>query len=1029
MTVPGNLSSPLLATAAADGAAAAGVATKSLRLAKGDQAHLSRTPSSAGNRKTFTLSFWIKRTIPVANFSPTTASVFGASAGGSSWFDVSFYTVDELQVITNAGLGDTGVRTQAVYRDFSSWYHFVVAVDTTNSTAADRIIIYVNGVRQAVNTPSGMPSQNSDTLVNGTNAHYFGRDGRSSSVRYGDNYFADIYMIDGSALEPTSFGAYDDNGVWQAATYSGTYGTNGFHLDFADSSDLGDDNSGNGNDFTPNNLSGTGVAASSAAVLNLPLNSTPFADSSASSATITNTGSISTTSAATNSFNISTVASLDGSSQRLTTNNNNISFQNNWTVDAYFIIDSGSTAFNALFNSGYGSQTSHYMYIGFDNSNKPYVETSSSGTRTTAADAINKNQWYHMRVIQKSGTITMYINGTSVLTKTAQTTDLSSQGSNTIGSFLDNANNANNFFGRLGPFRIINDALDAPSSGGEATSSGTLANTGTKTAASDIDSLFDAPTNGTQSDTGAGGEVSGNYCVLNPLKKGSMTLSNGNLDIVSTGSYSLALGTIGVSSGKWYFESTINNSNGSNAIGIAKDGADVNDYPGASDSLSWVYLKDGRKVNGSTRSSYGNSYAEGDVIGVALDADGGNLYFYKNGTAQNSGTAAYTGLTSGPYFPCVADDSNTNQIDQSLNFGQRPFAYSAPSGYKALCTTNLPTPTIADGSEYFDIALYTGTGNSGQTVSGLNFSPDFVWFKSRSEARNHAVFDTVRGVEKRLQVNVVNAEDDSASGLTAFNSDGFTFGSNNVNGRSGTTYAAFTWDAGSSTVSNTDGSLTSNVRANTSAGFSIVKYTAGSGSSNETVGHSLNAVPEFILLKRMDDSDPFVVFHKALSTGQYLEANSNTAAQTSASVFETAHTSSVFGIGTDGRVNAGGNSYIAYVWTSIAGFSHFTTFEGTASSDPVFVHCGFRPKWILRKNIDADKNWYLHDTARDTFNICTKEFQLHSSIAEGDHDAMDILSNGFAMRTSNAQHNNSGSTHLVAAFAENPFQANGGLAR
>jgi hypothetical protein len=346
-----------------------------------------------------------------------------------------------------------------------------------------------------------------------------------------------------------------------------------------------------------------------------------------------------------------------------------------------------------------------------------------------------------------------------------------------------------------------------------------------------------------------------------------------------------------------------------------------------------------------------------------------------------------------------------------------------------LNTTALPDPTIADGSEYFDIALYTGTGNSGQTVSGLNFSPDLVWFKSRSATQNHAVFDTVRGAEKRLHPNLIQAEDDSSSGLTAFNSDGFTFGSNNVNGASGTTYVAWAWDAGSSTVSNTDGSLTSSVRANTSAGFSIVKYTSGSGSQNDTVGHGLNAVPELILLKRMDGSDPFVVSHKALSTGQYLELNSNSAAQTSASCFPTAHTSSVFGIGTDGRVNAGGNSYIAYCFTSVAGFSLFTTFEGTGSSDPVFVYCGFRPKWILRKNIDADKNWYLHDTARDTFNICTKEFQPHSSIAEGNHDAMDILSNGFAMRTSNAQHNNSGSTHLVAAFAENPFQANGGLAR
>ena len=237
---------------------------RSLRLNKADQAYLNRTPSSTGNRKTFTLSFWVKRTIPVANFSPTTASIFGASAGGGSWFDISFYTVDELQVITDAGAGSTGLRTQAIYRDFSSWYHFVIAVDTTNSTANDRIIVYVNGTRQDVTIPSGMPSQDSDTLVNATNAHYFGRDGRSSSIRYGDNYFAEINFVDGQTLAPTEFGAYDSDNNWNPKDTSGlTFGTNGFHLKFADNSSasaLGTDSSGNGNNWTVNNIS---VAAGS----------------------------------------------------------------------------------------------------------------------------------------------------------------------------------------------------------------------------------------------------------------------------------------------------------------------------------------------------------------------------------------------------------------------------------------------------------------------------------------------------------------------------------------------------------------------------------------------------------------------------------------------------------------------------------------------------------------------------------------------------------------------------------------------
>jgi len=228
MSIPGAASPLFLATTA--GAAGDFSIARSLRFNKADSAYLNRTPSSASNRKTFTLSFWIKRTKLVADFSPITASVFGA-AGGSSWFDVSFYTVDELQVITNAGIGDIGCRTQAVFRDLSAWMNFVVVVDTTDSTASDRIKIYVNGVRQDVYIPSGMPAQNSDTFVNSTAAHYLGRDARTSSPRYGDNYLTEVNFVDGSALDPTSFGAFDDNGVWQAIDTAGlTFGTNGFRL-------------------------------------------------------------------------------------------------------------------------------------------------------------------------------------------------------------------------------------------------------------------------------------------------------------------------------------------------------------------------------------------------------------------------------------------------------------------------------------------------------------------------------------------------------------------------------------------------------------------------------------------------------------------------------------------------------------------------------------------------------------------------------------------------------------------------------
>jgi hypothetical protein len=544
------------------------------------------------------------------------------------------------------------------------------------------------------------------------------------------------------------------------------------------------------------------------------------------------------------------------------------------------------------------------------------------------------------------------------------------------------------------------------------------------TAGAGNDSLFDSPTNGTQEDTGAGGQVSGNYATLNPLKKGSMTLSNGNLDIVSTGSYALALGTIGVSSGKWYFESTINNSNTSNAIGIAKDGADVSTYPGANDSLSWVYLADGRKVNGGTRSSYGDSYASGDVIGVALDADGGNLYFYKNGVVQNSGTAAYTGLTSGPYFPCVADDSSGSQIDQSLNFGQRAFAYTAPSGYKALCTTNLDDPTIADGSTAMDVALWTGTNTSAaRTISGLKFSPDLVWAKARTLAYSNNIYDTVRGTGQGLYTDSTQTEaTNNAFGyISTFTSDGFTGtpGStdNGFFNETNATYVAWTWDAGTSTVSNTDGSITSSVRANASAGFSVVGYTGDA--TNNSWGHGLNSAPKLILFKSRNAAKNWLVLadvgvHSGFTVFEGLNTtNAGSDYSSSASASSTTVT-----IPNTTDWNDSGVTYIAYCFAPVEGYSAFGSYTGNSSTDGLFVYTGFRPRFLLFKRSSTTSDWVIMDTAINPYNVAQDYLRANLSNAENTLTGLDIVSNGFKFRTSAFP--NDSSTYIYAAFAESP---------
>jgi hypothetical protein len=362
----------------------------------------------------------------------------------------------------------------------------------------------------------------------------------------------------------------------------------------------------------------------------------------------------------------------------------------------------------------------------------------------------------------------------------------------------------------------------------------------------------------------------------------------------------------------------------------------------------------------------------------------------------------------------------------AANFGQRAFAYTAPSGYKALCTANLPAPTVEDGSTAMDVVTYTGNGTS-QTISGLGFSPDFVWFKSRSNAYSHQLYDIIRGANQALVSNATASEATYANGLSAFNSDGFT-----ANGDAGTngntaTYVAWTWDAGSSTVSNTDGSITSSVRANPSAGFSIVTW---SGTiSSATIGHGLNATPYLVIGKcRNASSTTWLSYHNELGGTKYIELNNTNAAVTASNVWNnTDPTSSVIHVGTSSGINQSGRTYVAYCFAPVEGYSAFGSYTGNGSTDGPFVFTGMRPRWILFKKSSGTENWRLHDTARSTYNAAQSLLFPNLANAEttSSEYAVDVLSNGFKIRTNvGGSLNDSGATYVYACFAENPFALN-----
>jgi hypothetical protein len=435
--------------------------SRSLRFNSADSAYLNRTPASASNRKTWTWSGWVKRGRITSGQSQTLFAAGSSPATGVQFLNGT----DIIQLYDYSGAYNFRLDTTPVYRDPSAWYHIVIAMDTTQATASDRLKLYINGTQVTSFSTATYPTQNTDYQINNNVVTYIGRTGIGTIYDF-DGYQTEINLIDGQALTPSSFGETNaQTGVWQPKAYSGSYGTNGFYLNFSDNSNttaatLGKDYSGNGNNWTPNNFSVTAGAGN--------------------------------------------------------------------------------------------------------------------------------------------------------------------------------------------------------------------------------DSLVDSPTSyGT--DTGAGGTVRGNYCTINPLDGTSVSAtSNGNLDFTVSANGGVALGTMAISSGKWYWEVVGTGGDASYMVGVANASA-ATSTKGWLGANGWFYYNNnGNKYNNSSSSAYGATWTTGDVIGIALDMDAGSVTFYKNGTSQGTAYSSYSGLTMQP----AVSSAGTNLY--TINLGQRPFAYTAPSGFKALCTQNLP---------------------------------------------------------------------------------------------------------------------------------------------------------------------------------------------------------------------------------------------------------------------------------------------------------------------------------------------------
>ena len=541
-----------------------------------------------------------------------------------------------------------------------------------------------------------------------------------------------------------------------------------------------------------------------------------------------------------------------------------------------------------------------------------------------------------------------------------------------------------------------------------------------------------------------------NFATLNALDSWSATLSEGNLEhTVSSAVYSLSRSTISYLTGSWYVEirsGTGNTNNGQFAVGLSSTSEALSGITGTGSSYiggsanSYAFWSNGALYNNNSYSILSTTYTANDIIAIAFD--GTTIKYYKNNVhvsdanqTVGSGHEYVLSVTTHSDDSCIVNfgqDSSfagnkTAQGNSDAN-GIGDFYYAPPSGFLALCTSNLPEPTISPNAttqadDYFNTVLYTGNGST-QSITGVGFQPDWLWIKSRSTTDSHGIFDSNRGSTKRLFANALDKESTQSAGVTSFDSDGFSLGSNLGQNRSSATLVAWNWKAnGGTTSSNSDGSITSTVQANTTAGFSIVQYVATG--SNATVGHGLGVEPDTVWVKNRDtDSRHWMSYWRPLGGTDRMIFNTGATASTSTSFNNTSPTSTVFSIGTSAHVNDTSDNYIAYCFASVEGYSKIGSYTGNGNADGTFVYTGFRPAFIIYKKTSGTGNWGMLDNTRSTSNLTQAWVASNLANAETNEStrALDFLSNGFKARGTNADLNTNSATYIYMAFAENPFK-------
>ena len=954
--------------------------SRSLRFRNISSGYLSRTFGTATNNKIFTFSAWVKRSDLAASGNTPLMCV---AVNGQSYQDISFNSGNTLRmyhVVSN--VDQFYIATSAVFRDMSAWYHIVATYDSTQANSSNRLALYVNGVKQICGTPT-YPSLNLVGYFNTAVQHDIGRN--NGGPYYLDGYLTEVNFIDGQSLDPSYFGYTDQStNIWMPKAYSGTYGTNGFYLPFND----------------PTSTTTIGYDFSSAYSQNLRSSGT-------NTGTFTANGGLA--SAFDGNTNQANAASAKATSP--SAGYNTAVIGKDWGVSVTKTI--AAVRLFAQNDGGFVGGTTNALTFKLQGSNDNSAWTDLTSAITGPATG--------------AGTVISVTSG--ITTTTAYR----------YHRVNVNANGADNYymceleFYEAGIYGFNNWTASAGIS---------------VTAGVTYDSMVDVPVNAFTTATDVGGVVRGNYCVLNGNDKSfsdTGTLSNAGLTVNSSSATRVdygGYGSIPISTGKWYFELTCTTRTLDYPFFGLRDVADDRaksayaGQPGNTGYTNGVCVDPRGSIyrNGTSAASGITWPTNGDLMQIAVDLDAKLFWVGKSNTYHSGSPSAGTGgasFTGTTFVPCVGVGDGGNG---SINFGQRPFVNTPPTGFKSLNTTNLQaigTTSVGlaglQANKHFEATVYTGIDKKQSINNAGGFQPDFIWAKSLTNAYAHNLIDSVRGRQGILQSSSTSAETTSpaVNDLVSFDSTGFTVGpSNQVSSVSnGGSTIAWQWKGGGAAVSNTSGTVTSQVSVNVNAGFSIATWTH-STSANYTFGHGLGVIPAMtIVMQRENGGANHDVWHQSFAYTSKLRLNATSA--TAASYMSATPSSSVLSISSGWF--ASNSALVAYCWAAVPGYSAFGSYTGNGSADGPFVYCGFRPRWIMVKNASAAGTpWDILDTSRSAYNLSVASLFPDQALAEdtGTNFNADFTANGFKIRTTAGTSNGSTNTIIYAAFAETPFALN-----